>query len=53
MKNLKNSFCFTGPVESNLYIKFHMYWNKKLGVLPKFQYSDSSMLSFQIADIII
>jgi hypothetical protein len=53
MKNLKDNFCFTGPIETNYYLKFSLCWNEKLNVLPKILNLSSSMLYFQILKSII
>jgi hypothetical protein len=53
MKNLKNYFCFTGSVETNLYIKYHVCWNVKMNTLPKFENSNVDMLQSQIHGAII
>jgi hypothetical protein len=53
MKNLKGNFCFAGSVETDLYIKYHAYWNPKMNVLPKFGYANSVILYRQIIDKII
>jgi hypothetical protein len=35
MRNLRDRFCYSGSVETNLYIKFSAIWNPKLNVLTE------------------
>jgi hypothetical protein len=48
MKKLKNNFCYGGPVETELYLKYNAIWDSRLNVLPNFKNLNSNILSSQI-----